>query len=197
MQAHQFNISLQKEVQQQARANKFYTEKLKVLQINRYNCNSESHLQFQRNDIDLSIELKGRQIMVSEKFRSFDYGDLYLECYSKYPGTPGWMHHSQADFLACFFPERVLWINKKKLVGFFLNKLWPELPGGWFAKINRELHGRSGIQKQKIDILGRPREFTVIQAFNSSGKDKWHTIGIGLPLEMLSEFNIPGKIYLF
>lgn len=196
MQTHQFNISLQKEVQQQSCADQFYIKKLRAKDIVRYNSNSEIDMKFQRQDIDLSFELNGRRLMVSEKFRSFDYGDLYLECFSKYPGTPGWMHHSQADFLACFFPERVLWINKKKLVGFFLNKLWPELPGGWFAKINRELYGRSGIQKQKIDILGRQREFAVIQAFNRSGKDKWHTIGIGLPLEMLSEFNIPGKIYL-
>jgi hypothetical protein len=192
--SHNFNRSLNRELQQQDLADRFYLEKMGVKNILRYNSGSEEHMQFQRKDIDLSFELSGRRVMVSEKFRSHDYGDLYLECYSKYPDTPGWMHQSKADFLACFFPERVIWLNKKKLVDFFQTKLWPAIPGALFAKINRELYGRSGQQKQQLEFLGKLREVTVIQAFNRSGKDQWHTIGIGLPLEMLEEFNIPGKI---
>lgn len=194
MHAHHFRESLNKEKQQLALADRFYTKKLGVKNIVRYHSDSEEDLVFQRQDIDLSFELSGRRVMISEKFRGSDYGDLYLECYSKYPGTLGWMHKSEADFLACFFPERVIWLNKKKLVEFFLIKLWPAMPGAWFAKINRELHGRSGQQKQQLDFFGKSREFTVIQAFNRSGKDQWHTIGIGIPFEMLEEFNIPGKI---
>lgn len=194
MHIHHFRESLNKEKQLLTLADHFYIEKLGVKNIVRYNSDSEEDMQFQRQDIDLSFELNGRRVMVSEKFRSHDYGDLYLECYSKYPDTPGWMHHSKADFLACFFPERVIWLNKKKLSEFFLSRLWPAIPGAFFAKINRELHGRSGQQKQQLDFLGKSREITVIQAFNRSGKDQWHTIGIGLPFEMLEEFNIPGKI---
>ncbi len=196
MEAHHFRESLYREHQQQSRADRFYTEKMGVKNIVRYNSDTEEHMVFQRQDIDLSFELNGRRLMVSEKFRDHDYGDLYLECYSKYPDTPGWMHHSKADFLACFFPERVIWLNKKKLIEFFHAKLWPAVPGAWFAKINRELHGRSGQQKQPLDFFGKKRELTVIQAFNRSGKDQWHTIGLGIPFEMLEEFNIPGKVLM-
>jgi len=196
MEAHHFRDSLHRELQQQSRADRFYTEKLGVKNIVRYNSDSEEDMVYQRQDIDLSFELNGRRLMVSEKFRDHDYGDLYLECYSKYPGTMGWMHQSKADFLACFFPERVIWLNKKRLVDFFLTKLWPAMPGAWFAKINLELHSRSGQQKQKLDFLGKQRELTIIQAFNRSGKDQWHTIGVGIPFEMLEEFNIPGKVLM-
>lgn len=196
MAAHHFRESLTKEKQKLALADRFFLQKMGAKDIVRYNSDSEEDMMFQRQDIDLSFELNGRRLMVSEKFRDHDYGDLYLECYSKYPGTMGWMHQSKADFLACFFPERVIWLNKKKLADFFLTKLWPAMPGAWFAKINRELHGRSGQQKQKLDFLGKQRELTVIQAFNRSGKDQWHTIGVGVPFEMLEEFNIPGKVFM-
>lgn len=191
---HAFSDSLRSEQRKQAQADRFYLEKMGAKNIVRYSSGNEEDMQFQRKDIDVSFELNGRRIMVSEKFRSHDYGDLYLECYSMYPDTTGWMHHSEADFLACFFPERVIWLNKKKLVEFFQSRVWPAIPGAWFAKINRELHGRSGQQKQQLDFSGKTREFTLIQAFNRSGNDQWHTIGIGLPMEMLEEFNIPGKI---
>ncbi|MFO7659253.1 MAG: hypothetical protein R6W78_19510, partial [Bacteroidales bacterium] len=106
---HAFPASLRRELQHQAKANRFYAEKLGVKDIVRYNSDSEEDMAYQRKDIDLSFELNGRRLMVSGKFRDHDYGDLYLECYSKYPETPGWMHKSEADFLACFYPERVIW----------------------------------------------------------------------------------------
>lgn len=196
MRAHHFCESLNKEKQFLPLADRFYIEKLGVKNIVRYNSDSEEHMPLQRKDIDLSFELNGGRVMISEKFRGDDYGDLYLECYSKYPDTLGWMHKSEADFLACFFPERVIWLNKKKLVNFFQTQLWPAIPGAWFAKINRELHGRSGQQKQPLEFFGKKRELTVIQAFNRSGKDQWHTIGLGIPFEMLEEFNIPGKVFI-
>jgi len=196
MEAHHFRDSLNRELQHQAKADRFYSEKMGVKNIARYNSDTQEDMVFQRQDIDLSFELNGRRLMVSEKFRNHDYGDLYLECYSKYPGTLGWMHHSKADFLACFFPERVIWLNKKMLVDFFHIKLLPAVPGAWFAKINRELHGRSGQQKHQLEFFGKTWEFTVIQAFNRSGNDQWHTIGLGIPFKMLEEFNIPGKVFM-
>lgn len=193
---HFFRVSLQYEHKEQIRADQFYTGKMCAKNIVRYNTDSKNDIEFQKQDVDLSFELNGSRVMISEKFRSKDFGDLYLECYSKFPDTLGWMHHSNADFLACFFPERVLWINKKKLVEFFKATLWPALPLSYFEKIFGELPGKSGMQKQKIELNSKPYEIMVVQAFNQSGKHKWHTIGIGVPFVMLEDFNIPGKMIL-
>jgi catechol 2,3-dioxygenase-like lactoylglutathione lyase family enzyme len=74
-----------------ARADAFYRDVLGAKIIRRFDRDTDEDMEMQREDVDVLIELKGVEYRVSEKFREHDYEDLYIEIYSKYPDTPGWV----------------------------------------------------------------------------------------------------------
>jgi|LSQX01.2.fsa_nt_gb uncharacterized glyoxalase superfamily protein PhnB len=192
---HNFDESLSREQAQQAKADAFYHRQFGATDIVRYTDNTEDHMILQRQDIDLSFIKAGKQYLVSEKFREKDFGDLYLETYSKYPGTKGWMHTNRADLLAYFFPTRMLLINKKKLMTFYHETLTPSVSEAFYAKLYNEYRNRSKIMTQSIRLKGADYKINIIQAFNRTGNSTWHTIGVSIPFELLDVFNVTYRIY--
>lgn len=189
MDVHQFDKSLQKEENAMCSADDFYLRApFSVSSIQRYNQNTKEHLMLQRKDIDLSLSFKDNRIMaVSEKFREHDYNDLLLEIYSKFPGTKGWIHKSDADRLAYFFPKRMFWIDKKALCIFCTDKLFPLIER---EVIKRLLSREANSLKVGLNMEGRIYECILTQAFNNTNNAEWNTISISVPFAMLEDFKI-------
>lgn len=195
MYSHNFERSLSREKAQQAKADQFYQKQFNVTEIIRYSDDSEAHMNFQRQDIDLSLVKNEKRIFVSEKFRDKDFGDLYLEAYSKYPDIKGWMHTNNADFMAYFFPERIVWIDKRQLTAFYHEILSPAVPESFYQTIFDGFRNRNKIMSQTIKLQDKYYKINVIQAFNKTGMSSWHTIGVSIPFEFLKAFNVSFRIF--
>ena len=189
---HNFDKSLQHERKFAERADRFYREQLKSNQINRYNNDNELDMSFQHRDIDVSITINGKTYNVSEKFRDTDFGDMYVEVYSKYSNVLGWIHTGEPDFISYFTPKAVYLISHKNLRDFCINKLFPAIPTKYFQEIFET--GKTRIKKQ-IVISGKQVEITIIQAHNQTGNSSWKTIGVAVDFEILKFFGIKIKKY--
>ena len=189
MSVHNFDKSLRRESVVAKKADTFYERKPFAVQaIKRYNTGSEYDMKFQRQDIDLNLSMSdGRTLTVSEKFRDNDYDDLLLEIYSKYPSTKGWMHKSEAERLAYFFPKRMFWIEKKELRRFCLNKLFPLVEQ---EAIQRLLSQEVNSLKVGLRINDKRYLCVLTQAANNTDGHRWNTISISVPFEMLQDFSI-------
>ncbi len=186
---HHFGKSLKQEGVSALGADVFYKRApFSVTHIERYNQSTEEHMTLQRQDIDVSISFEdGRTNLVSEKFREHDYNDLLLEVYSKYPHTKGWIHKSNAERLAYFFPKRMLWIDKKALCAFCLKHLFPLVEK---EAIERLLSQEANSLKVGLRLNDKVYSCILTQAFNRMGKDSWNTVSVSVPFSMLQDFNI-------
>lgn len=83
--------------------------------------------EMQKNGADLSIEIKNTSLNVSEKFRSTDWGDMFIELYSQYPKVNGWaLTNQNVDIIAYHTPLNVYIVNNqdvKNLAKIFFDKL--------------------------------------------------------------------------
>lgn len=104
---HNFENSLLHEREQTAKADAFYRYVLLVSDIKRFDTDSEADMEMQLQDVDVLLTLNGIKYRVSEKFRDTDYGDLYVEIYSKYPTTLGWLHTGSPNAILYFTPKTV------------------------------------------------------------------------------------------
>jgi len=195
MSSHHFKRSMNYEQSNAKRADAFYTKQFGASDIERYDKGTKEHMTLQRKDIDLCISVNATKIAISEKFRKADFGDVYLEIYSKYPHTNGWMEGSEADYLAYFFPKRMLWIPKGSLITFFEQAIKRQLPQEMVHRFHEEFRGKNGRKKLKIVSPAYSGIVQLIQAYNRSGKDEWHTIGITLPFAMLEKMGVPVTFY--
>jgi hypothetical protein len=191
---HHFGNSLKRELESGNQADVFYKRApFSVTEIQRYNRSTEEDMILQRQDIDLSISFPdGRKNSVSEKFRAHDYNDLLLEIYSKYPETKGWIHKSHAERLAYFFPERMMWIDKKALSLFCIQDLFPLVEKD---AIERLLSQEANSLKVGLRLKGQLYYCILTQAFNRTGNDVWNTISISVPFSMLNDFEIRFQEY--
>lgn len=189
MEAHHFDKSLKKEGKSGLWADVFYKRApFAVTKIERYNQSTKEDMILQRQDIDVSLSfVDGRTYYVSEKFREHDYNDLLLEIYSKYPNTPGWIHNSNADRMAYFFPKRMFWIDKPNLSTFCINKLFPLVEN---HAIEHLLSQQAHSLKVGLKVGGKTYNCILTQAFNRMGKETWNTISISVPFSMLHDFDI-------
>jgi hypothetical protein len=186
---HQFKKSLQHEREQANEADKFYVEVLHATNIERYNTDSEADMEKQRKDIDVQVTIKGTKFNVSEKFRDKDYGDLYIEVYSKYPHTFGWMHSGSPDAIVYFTPASVYWITHKSLNKFCKNILFPAIPDLWYKEI---YDSHQSIMSKKLKLNNIITNVQIIQAHNFEGKP-WETIGVSLKFDVLERFGVKFK----
>ena len=189
---HNFDKSLQHEREFAERADRFYREQLKASEIRRYNNDNELDMSFQHKDIDVSITINGKNYNVSEKFRDTDFGDMYVEVYSKYSNVLGWIHTGEPDFISYFTPKAVYLISHKNLRDFCINTLFPAIPTKYFQEIFET--GKTRIKKQ-IVISGKQVEITIIQAHNQTGNSSWKTIGVAVDFEILKFFGTKIKKY--
>ncbi|MDR2840692.1 MAG: hypothetical protein LBV75_05450 [Paludibacter sp.] len=189
---HNFDRSLLHEREFALGADNFYRTELNATEILRYNTDSEHDMNFQHRDIDVTVTVNDRKFNVSEKFRDTDFGDLYIEVFSKYPQTMGWMHSGNPDFIAYFTPKAIYLIAHTDLKAFCLNTLFPSIPQEFFSEIF--ISGKT-IVKKKFEINNKQTEIAVIQAHNCSGNVKWETIGIAIHFDLLTTYDVKWRKY--
>lgn len=182
---HNFELSLQHERNQSAKADSFYRDVLKVLRIERFNTDSEADMEMQRQDVDVLLTLKNVTYRVSEKFRDKDYGDLYVEIFSKYPKTQGWLHTGTPNAILYFTPNSVYWITHKSLASFCINKLFPLIAEEFFQELYQS---HQSIISKRILFDNKSIKINLIQAHNSlPDGSNWETIGISAPFSFFEE----------
>ncbi len=186
---HNFRKSLNHEREQTNFADKFYREDLGVTEIKRFNTDSEDDMIMQRQDVDVLLTVKSITYRVSEKFRDIDFGDLYIEVYSKYPKVEGWLHTGSPNAILYFTPKNVYWITHKSLKDFCLNKLFPKIKSEWFDEI---LESGKTITGKSIAIDEKNFKINLIQAHNQDGKE-WKTMGLSVSFEILESFGVKFK----
>ena len=180
---HNFRHSLEYERSMAARADAFYRDVLGAKIIRRFDRDTEEDMEMQREDVDIIIERTGVQYRVSEKFREHDYDDLYIEIYSKYPDTPGWVITGTPNAILYFFPSSVYWVTHKSLYEFCVNKLFPAIPKAYIDEIF-EIH-KSYLPKT-IVLDSRTVSIKLVQAHNHDGVD-WETIGVCVSFDVLAK----------
>ncbi len=194
--AHHFYESLKVETTHFETADAFYRFQLHAIKIKRHNYNTSSGKQKQRADIDVSLTLEnGETLTVSEKKRTRDFDDLYLEVYSKFPRVPGWTIGSQAAYLAYFFPKRVFWAGFPQIRRFYRESLSPKLPGELFSSLLNEQKKKNACKEYLLKIAGVSYHVMLIQAFNESDGNQWYTMGISVPFQMLKDNHIRFTLY--
>jgi len=186
---HHFKKSLQHEREQADLADKFYDEVLHATDIVRFNADSEAHLEMQRKDIDIQATIKGTTFNISEKFRDKDFGDLYIEVFSKYPHTMGWMHTGSPNAIVYFTPQTVYWISHKSLKAFCENILFPAIPTDWYEEIYQS---KKTIVSKVVTLKDKNCKICLIQAHNFDGKP-WETIGLSIGFDVLENFEVKFK----
>ncbi len=179
---HNFAQSLKHEKEQSVKADLFYIEVLRAADIKRFNSDSKSDMEMQRDDVDVLLTIHDIQYKVSEKFRDKDYGDLYVEVFSKYPDAPGWLKTGTPNAILYFTPESVYWITHKSLAAFCFEKLFPNIPQTWFDELF--LSGQT-ICSKHITLNDKLFKINLIQAHNClADGTKWETIGISAPFSL-------------
>lgn len=186
---HQFKKSLHHEREQAQKADRFYREVLNATEIVRFNSNSESDMEKQRQDIDVQATIRGTRFNISEKFRDKDYGDLYIEVFSKYPHTKGWLQTGKPDAIVYFTPNSVFWITHKSLHECFKNTLFPNIPEMWYEELYKS---HKSIVTKKVTFEGFETNINLIQAHNFEGIT-WETIGISVKFEVLEKLGVKFK----
>ncbi|NDP21759.1 MAG: hypothetical protein GZ091_11870 [Paludibacter sp.] len=182
---HNFELSLQRERMQAVKADAFYRDVLKVTEIVRFNSDSDSDMEMQRQDVDVLLTLNDITYRVSEKFRDKDYGDLYVEVYSKFPKTQGWLHTGTPNAILYFTPNTVYWITHKSLANFCLDQLFPLIALDFFLELYQS---HQPIISKHIVLNKKPIKINLIQAHNSLPDGScWETIGISAPFSFFEE----------
>jgi len=186
---HNFKSSLNHEREQAERADRFYRDVLKVTEIKRFNTDSDADMDMQHQDVDVQLTLNGLVYRVSEKFRDKDYGDLYIEVFSKYPHTPGWLHTGSPNAILYFTPQCVYWITHKSLAEFCLKTLFPQIPANWYEELYLS---HQTIISKRILINKKFSAINLIQAHNKDGKS-WETIGVAATFSFFEENGVKIK----
>jgi len=163
---HNFKSSLSHEREQAGKADRFYREVLRATDIKRFNSDSEADMAMQRQDVDLLLTVNDTVFRVSEKFRDKDYGDLYVEVFSKYPDTPGWIHTGSPNAILYFTPEAVYWITHKSLSTFCLDVLFPIISEKWYEEL---FQSYKTIISKRILVNKKLIKINLIQAHNEDG----------------------------
>ncbi len=192
---HNFDVSLQHERSQAEKADAFYRTKLCATEIKRFNTDSVGDMEMQRQDIDAVITLEnGVTYKISEKFRDKDYGDLYVEVFSKYPSTPGWLETGSPNAVLYFTPTSVYWITHKSLASFCLNVLFQTISQLWYSEL---FDSHQTIISKYIKIENELVRINLIQAHNFlPDGTKWETIGISAPFSFFQKNNVKIKSWI-
>lgn len=178
---HHYDTSVSYEKEWHHRANFFYFSKYPNGKIRRYDANTPEHIQFQKQDIDVSILFQDKIVHLSEKFRQKDYGDLLIEIYSKYPEKEGWMDNSVADFLVYFCENKVYIIRKTELYQWYIRENIIEKLSAEIQNFHQQNRGKSS-RKSLIYTTQHHHSIRIqlIQAFNQTKDTIWHTISISI-----------------
>ncbi len=102
------------------------------------------------------------------------------------------MENSEAEILAYFLPQKLIWIDKIALLKFYSSVLKNEINISFFEEIHQS---KKLFLKKEIFIEQKKYHINIIQALNKTKDAEWQTLGISIPYQMLNDYNINYKIY--
>ena len=145
-------------------------------------------MKMQRQDVDVLLTIHETTYRISEKFRDKDFGDMYIEVYSKYPESPGWLHTGTPNAILYFTPKSIYWITHKSLSAFYSDMLFPLIPDSWYWDL---FQSHKSIISKRITLKNSPVIINLIQAHNAvSDGALWETIGFSIPFEILQQYGV-------
>ena len=183
---HNFRHSLEYERSMATRADAFYRDVLGAKIIRRFDRDTDEDMEMQREDVDVIIERKGVEYRISEKFREHVYEDLYIEIYSKYPDTPGWVITGTPNAVLYFFPSSVYWVTHKSLYEFCVNVLFPAIPKAFIEEI---FETKKSYLPKTILLDKQTVSVKLVQALNHDVAD-WETIGVCVSFDVLAKYGV-------
>jgi hypothetical protein len=110
-----------------------------------------SDLELQKKGVDKILDLSGKKVLVDEKRRRKDYGDILLEEYSNFERkTTGWLGRTKyTDYIAYILMDT----KKVYLLPFLLlQKCWINNYKDWLAKYGRKFADNKVYQTSNIPI---------------------------------------------
>lgn len=190
---HNFEKSLEYERNQAVEANMFYKKVLGASNTVRFNTDTSTDMQMQLQDVDVQLVIKGVTYLISEKFRDKDFGDLYVEIFSKYPYSPGWIYAHLPNALLYFTPNHVYWITHKSLADFCFNTLLPTVPEKWFEELAKY---PKPILPKTVSINQDFVQLYFIKAPNVAADGAhWETIGLTIPFTVLEKNGVKFQLF--
>lgn len=193
---HSYKNSLAYEKKQTQFADAFYlSEKFKAKKVSRINGENKKALALQKADVDVIIRLwNNTEVKVSEKYRKYDYDDVLVEMYSKYPIEKGWINKSIADRMAYFMRDKMYWIDEHALRAFCIDELFPAISNEAIDDLILQ-----NFVKQKMMLKLDEQRFNtyLIQAENTEGNACWNTISLSIPWTLLDYKKIKYQKILF
>lgn len=189
-----FLKALTYEKEQFPRADEFYRRVLNgpmnKIKITRWDYQlNDVHRRMQDDGIDVTIENElatneydRRVIGISEKFRTSDFGDMFIELYSKFPNVIGWGLKEKADLVAYFTPWHTYIIDNdqlKKVIQAISDKLDAEA----LAEGLKEARCFQYIYKDKImEVRKVPT--------HHNGKVAWEGVGVCIKWQDLQDLGV-------
>ena len=159
------------------------------LVITRYDYNDPVGQKMQKNGADLKLTLKDEygnssNLTISEKFRTADWGDMFVELYSQYPRVQGWGVTSQGvDFVAYFTPKKLYFVNYGDLLNIASNILFTHNIG-MYKEIS------DGVLEHNINDYKSSVELKVIPTYTNTNKPTWNGVGVCIPWETLKAWGV-------
>ena len=124
-----------------------------------------------------------------------EYYDVETLCGHLASQVKGWMHKSEADHLAYFFPQRMLWIKEKEIQHVFSKFIEPKIDCSalnyWLDKNPK----KSGKYRSEIEFEKRKYRVSIIIAYNKTKNKNWNTVGVSVPFDLLKACQLNWKEY--
>jgi hypothetical protein len=179
------------------RADMFYKNLLKAINIKRYFHFNEGDKQFIAKDQNLAIEVADRETImtISEKSRDQDWNDIHVEIFRKYPHEEGWIKYTEAEYLAYFFPGRVFWAKMEPIKVLCQDILSKAVDSGIYKELFYMFPKNSGRLSKTFKINQKTYSFNFIQTYHENGENSFYSISISLPFVLLMDFRIDYKIF--
>lgn len=140
---------------------------------------SEENKSLQRADIDVIAMAGDVEVKISEKIRKREYSnDILVEVWSGFERhVPGWLKHSEADVMYCFYKDKLAIVDVPTLKKFCRNFFDRET----VAALETAFKGVIRAEKTKGETYLKGYKMTLIIGVNKT----YHTVSVGIPEELL------------
>lgn len=177
------------------RADMFYKNTLKAIIEKRYIPGVAEDAPLVEKNIDLTIKHNDRIKSIIEKSRDQDWNELYIEMYKNFPETKGWVYTSEAEFLAYFFPGRVMWTKLEPIKNFCESIYNKAIESGIFKDLKYQYQKNSGRLSKAIKINTKTYSLNFYQIYTEVNGEPCYNVGIIMPFVLLMDFHIDYKIF--
>lgn len=192
-----FLTQLDYEKSRMSAANKFYSEHLGAIDINRWKWGDRVGRVMQRNDIDCTIATPQGQYNISEKFRRVDWGDMLIELYSEYPTRKGWgLTYQDVDKYVYFAGEHTVYIVEAKN----LKEISQRMLDTFNTLSNYDHSFLENLKKlgcSNIIFTYNDKPYDVSYRYISTTREniKWYGVTVSMSWELLEQMGVKIKKY--